>query len=92
MRRAVPLRKGDEVRVMRGEFRGKSGKVSRVDLKTLKVFVEGLKRKKASGQEVDAAIEPSNVVVLRLNMDDKERMKTLQKKAQAALAKAGGKA
>jgi large subunit ribosomal protein L24 len=78
-RRSAPLRKGDEVKVMRGEFAGKSGKVARVDLKESKIFIEGVKRKKVSGQEVDVAIEPSNVIAIRLNVDDKERVKSLRK-------------
>lgn len=78
-RRSAPLRKGDEVKIVRGDFAGKSGKISKLDLKALKIFIEGVKRKKVSGQEVDVAIEPSNVIAMRLNMDDKERIKSLKK-------------
>jgi len=92
-RRAVPLRNGDEIRVVCGEFKGKSGKVARVDLQKLKIFVEGLKQKKVSGQEADVAIDPSNVVVVRMNVDDKERAKSLQRTIAAASAeKQGGEA
>lgn len=40
-RRSVPVREGDRVKIMRGEYRGKSGKVSRVDVRYCKVYVEG---------------------------------------------------
>jgi large subunit ribosomal protein L24 len=90
-RRSVPLRKGDEVKVVRGEFAKKVGKVARVDLKKLKIFIEGVKRKKVSGQEVDVAIEPSNVMAIRLNIDDKERMKSLRKIAAPAKSVSAGK-
>ena len=36
--RSVPIRKGDTVRVMAGQFKDLSGKVSRVSLSKLKVY------------------------------------------------------
>lgn len=79
-KRSFALRKGDEIIVMRGEFKGKKAVVSRIDLKKTKLFTEELKRKKASGQEVSVPIEPSNVKIVRLNMDDKMRKKFLLRK------------
>ncbi|MFH0832675.1 MAG: 50S ribosomal protein L24 [Candidatus Aenigmatarchaeota archaeon] len=79
-KRSISLRKGDEVMVMRGEFRKKTGTVARIDLKRLKIFVDGIKKKKVSGQEVDAALEPSNVKIIKLNLDDKMRKKILLRK------------
>ena len=72
-RRSMSVRKGDEVVIMRGEFRKHSGKIVRVDMKTLKVYVEGAKRKKASGKEVDIPIDTSNLVITKLYRDDKKR-------------------
>jgi large subunit ribosomal protein L24 len=83
-RRSVPLRKGDEVTVVRGEHRKKSGKISKVELGSLKIYIEGLKVKKVSGQEVGFPVEPSNVIVTRLNLDDKQRVASLRKAKQAA--------
>ncbi len=79
-KRSFTLRKGDEIIVMRGEFKGKKAVVSRIDLKKTKLFAEELKRKKASGQEVSVPIEPSNVKIVKLNMDDKMRKKVLLRK------------
>lgn len=78
--RSLPVRKGDEVVVLRGEFRKKKGNVIRVDLKKLKIFVDGVKRKKVSGQEVELPIDPSNVMITKLNLDDRMRKKSLQRK------------
>lgn len=72
-RRALPVRKGDEVAVMTGSFRGKAGTVSSVSLGEMKVYVEGIKRKKASGQEMDVGIDPSNLKITKLYVDDKKR-------------------
>ncbi len=78
--RSVPVRKGDEVKIMRGEFRGKTGKVSRIDTKSLKIFIEEIKVKKANQQEVVAPIDPSNVMITKLDIDDKKRKKSLSRK------------
>jgi len=77
--RSVSLRKGDEVIVMKGKHAKKTGKISKIDLGELKIFIEGLKVKKVSGQEIDFSIDPSNVVVTKLNLDDKKRVASLRK-------------
>src|SRR3989344_1323746 len=50
--RAIQLRKGDTVKVVRGEFRGKEGKVERITLKTGRVYVASMDRIKADGSKV----------------------------------------
>ncbi|HLD85020.1 MAG TPA: 50S ribosomal protein L24 [archaeon] len=84
-KRSAQVRVGDEVVVMRGTFRKKGGKVSLVDLKKLKIQIEGVKVKKISGQEVPASIDPSNVMITRFNMEDKLRMKAGGKKKPKAI-------
>jgi len=73
-KRSLPLRKGDEVVVMRGNFKKKSGKVSKIDLSESKVYIEGIKRKKVSGQEVEVAFDPSNLLIKKIT-EDKGRFK-----------------
>lgn len=81
-RRSFPIRKGDKVRIMRGKYKGMQGTVIKVDLKKLKVYVDCAKRKKASGQEVNVPIDPSNLEIIELNLEDKERIKRLKKKKE----------
>lgn len=81
-KRSLPVRKGDEVKIMRGMFSGTRGKVSRVDLKSLKVYVDSAKVKKVSGQEVEAAIDPSNMMITKLEFEDKKRRKFLARKKE----------
>ncbi|MDI6720863.1 MAG: 50S ribosomal protein L24 [Candidatus Aenigmarchaeota archaeon] len=81
--RSLPLRKGDEVAVMKGEFKKSRGKVLRADLKELRVYIEGIKRKKVSGQEVDVPLDPSNLKITKLNLDDSRRKKAVERKKQA---------
>jgi large subunit ribosomal protein L24 len=78
-RRSVPIRKGDEVQVMRGSFDGFKGVVERVDLKKLKIYVEGANAKKVDGTEVAKPIDPSNVRITKLTLDDKMRIASIEK-------------
>jgi large subunit ribosomal protein L24 len=78
-RRSMPLRKGDKIRIMRGESRGLSGTVDRVDLSRSKIYVENVKAKKVDGSEVFKQVEPSNVMITELKLDDKKRQAVLKR-------------
>ncbi|MFH0928769.1 MAG: 50S ribosomal protein L24 [Candidatus Aenigmatarchaeota archaeon] len=79
-KRSLPVRKGDEVKVMKGKFKGTVGKVSRINMKRLKVYIENVKTKKASGEEVAVPIRPSNLLILNPVMDDGKRIKRRSEK------------
>ena len=79
-KRSLGLRKGDEVRVMRGDHRRITGKISRIDNKYLRVYIDGLKRKKVSGEEVMIPVHASNVMIIKAEMADKRRMKMINRK------------
>jgi large subunit ribosomal protein L24 len=81
--RSIPVRTGDTVRVLRGDYRGFEGKVLRVDKQKYKVFVDGINREKADGTSILVPIHPSKVEVVRLNLDDKWRSKILERKEAA---------
>ncbi|NIO44571.1 MAG: 50S ribosomal protein L24 [Candidatus Aenigmarchaeota archaeon] len=78
-KRSLPVRKDDEVKVMRGKFKGTTGKISKVDLKKLKVYIENVKRKKVSGEEIHVPIHPSNLLIINPVMDDKMRLKVINR-------------
>ncbi|MBI2583670.1 MAG: 50S ribosomal protein L24 [Candidatus Aenigmarchaeota archaeon] len=78
-RRSVAVRKDDEVKIVRGSKKGSAGKITRVDMKKMKIYVEGVKRKKVSGQEMDFPIDPSNVIVTKIFSDDKARIKYIRR-------------
>lgn len=48
--RAVPVRKGDTVKVMRGTFKGREGKVMTVYRKKWSIQIEKLTKEKANGK------------------------------------------
>jgi large subunit ribosomal protein L24 len=78
-RRSMVIRKGDEVRIMRGDNKGKTGAVEKVDIKKGKVHVEGLKRKKVDGSEIPIPIRPSKLQITKLVLEDKRRQAVLER-------------
>ena len=73
-KRSLPVRKKDIVKIVRGEFKGKDGKVIKVDHKNHKIFVDKIVRKKSNGTEYEVAIDPSNVIIMDLDNTDKKRI------------------
>lgn len=81
--KSFPVRTGDTVRVMRGDHKGFEGKISRVDLKSYRIYVEGLTREKVDGTTIFVPVHPSKVIVTHLNLDDKWRKEILEAKKEA---------
>ncbi len=77
-RRSLPVRKGDRVKIMRGDFKGMEGEVTRVDTKRGVIYVEGASITKADGTQVQRPINPSKVTLMRL-AEDRWRTKVLQR-------------
>ena len=80
-KRNLPLRKGDEVLIMRGAFKKKKAKVASVDLKNSRVALEGIQRTKKEGSKVNVYFHPSALQVQTLNLDDKQRVSALNRKS-----------
>lgn len=77
---SIPVRTGDTVRVMRGDYKGFEGKITRVDRREYRIFVEGATREKVDGSTALIPIHPSKVMITRLNLDDKWRREILKRK------------
>lgn len=73
--RNVVVRKGDKVKILRGKHKGATGKVIKVEIKKMKVYIEGLQRTKMDGSKVDIPMRASNLQIIELNLEDKKRMK-----------------
>ena len=84
--RHIPIRTGDSVRIMRGEFAGLEGKVERVEYPTGRIFVEGMTREKAAGTSSKLPVHSSKVMITNLNLSDKWRSGLLSEKAKSAEA------
>jgi large subunit ribosomal protein L24 len=71
--KTLPVRKGDTVRIQRGDNKGFEGKISRVDLSHYRIYIEGLTREKVDGTNIFLPIHPSKVELRNLNLDDNWR-------------------
>jgi len=78
-RRNIEVRKGDEIKVMRGKFKGKQGKVGVVDVKRTRVQVDGIQRTKQGGEKLETWFHPSKIKIIILNVEDKKRLKSSKK-------------
>ncbi len=79
-RRSFPVRKGDTVKILVGEFKGVEGKVTGVDRRRQVVYVENVTIKKADGRVKPRPIHVSNVIITSLNLEDKYRRQVLEAK------------
>ena len=86
-RRSFPLRKGDLVIIMRGTFKGKQGKVDKIDIKRTKVNIEKMQRSKKDGTKVNVVFNPSNLQIKELNLDDQRRIKAIEKQKKIEIKK-----
>merc|ERR1712006_61422 len=88
--RSMPVRKDDEVQVVRGHYKGQQvGKVVQCYRKKFCVYIERIQREKANGASVYVGIHPSKVCIVKLKMD-KDRKKILDRRAKGR-AEATGK-
>jgi len=78
-KRSIPLRKGDIVKIMRGKFKGKQGKITEIKLKTQKIFIEGIQIKKKDGSKTSVPLKPSILQIIELNTEDRKRKITRTK-------------
>ncbi|MBI2507598.1 50S ribosomal protein L24 [Candidatus Woesearchaeota archaeon] len=78
--RNIPVRKGDAVKIVRGNFKSHVGKIEKVMLKKTRVYVEGAQMVKRDGSKVFYPLHPSNLIITSLNLEDKKRQEILQRK------------
>ncbi|MBW2965383.1 50S ribosomal protein L24 [Candidatus Woesearchaeota archaeon] len=86
-RRSLAVVKGDKVKIMRGQFKGRENKVDRVDYKKTKVYVTGIETTKKDGSKSIIPLNPSNLMITELNLNDKKRKAALERKKAKPEAK-----
>ena len=77
--RAVKLRKGDKVKIMRGDHKGKLGTIEEVSIKKRLIYVTGIELVRKDGTKSKVPLQPSKLQVTELELSDKyraERFKT----------------
>ena len=71
---------GDSITILRGEFKGVDGKVSKISTQKTSVAIEGVKKEKTKGDKFDVYIHTSNLLITSLNTSDKWRIAKLEGK------------
>ncbi|MDD4878589.1 MAG: 50S ribosomal protein L24 [Candidatus Nanoarchaeia archaeon] len=81
-KRSIGIRKGDKVKIMRGQFKGKTGAVSLVNVKQSKVAVEGIDNIRKDGTKTPYMFVPSNLMITEIMIEDKQRKAMLERKGK----------
>ncbi len=76
--RSLPVREGDVVRIMRGSFRGKEGKIVSVDSKRGTAVVEGITIEKVDEKKVPRPIHASNLMIIKMDDTDPWRRRKFE--------------
>ncbi|KAK1925120.1 putative structural constituent of ribosome [Papiliotrema laurentii] len=88
--RSLPIRKDDEVLVVRGKYKGREGKIVQVYRKKWVVHVDRVVVEKSNAATVPVGIHPSNVVITSLKLD-KDRKAILERKGSKSTEKGASK-
>jgi large subunit ribosomal protein L24 len=79
-KRSARIRKGDRVKIMKGQFAEKTGKVDKVVSGEKLVYIEGVEIQRKEGTKVKYPINVSNVMIVELDVNDKKRQEILKRK------------
>ncbi len=82
-RRSMGLRKGDQVQIIKGKFKGAQGTVSSVDLKSMKIYVDAATVKKRNGAQVQVPLATSKLRITKLIATDKKRQQMMESAGKA---------
>lgn len=72
-KRSITIRKNDVVKIMRGFFAGKEGKITSVDRGANKVYIEKMVKRKSNGEERQVPIDASKLLVIDIDRTDRKR-------------------
>ena len=86
-KKSIRIVEGDNVKIVRGEFKGVDGKVSKISVQKSSLVIEGVKKEKTKGDKFDVYIHSSNVIVTSLNSDDNWRISKLEGKKPSKKSK-----
>ncbi|NHV98631.1 MAG: 50S ribosomal protein L24 [Thaumarchaeota archaeon] len=78
--RSLPIRAGDRVLIIRGDYKGVEGDVSRVDRARGRVYVSGVYRENARGEQRLIPIPLSSVILVKIEDKDEWRRRLIERK------------
>ncbi|MDH3277437.1 MAG: 50S ribosomal protein L24 [Nitrosopumilus sp.] len=79
-KKSIRVVEGDNIKIVRGEFKGVDGKIAKISVQKSSISIEGVKKEKTKGDKFDVFVHSSNVIVTGLNSDDKWRISKLEGK------------
>ena len=85
--RSMGVISGDSVIIMRGNFRGVEGKVTKVNYKKNFINIDGVTMEKANGDTIFVPIPPSKVMITKFNLEDKRRQDILDRRTSITIPK-----
>lgn len=88
--KSLPVRRDDEVTVVRGSSKDAKGKVSQVYRKRWCLYIEKLSKNRANGATIRLPIHPSNVVLTKLKITP-DRQNIIDRRAAGRADKNKGK-
>jgi len=84
-KRSARIVEGDTAKIVRGEFTGVDGKVTKISIPDRGVNIEGVKKEKLKGDKFDVYVHTTNIILTALDSGDKWRINKLEgNKATAA--------
>lgn len=75
--RNLTVREGDTVKIMKGEFKGITGRINRVNLRKSTVYVDGAERVRKDGTKSFFPLRPSSLMLVEISVEDKKRAASL---------------
>ncbi|VVB76566.1 50S ribosomal protein L24 [Candidatus Tiddalikarchaeum anstoanum] len=78
--RNMTVRKGDTVKILRGDFKGRTEKVEKVNRKDYKLYLSNVFNEKKDGTKVKYPVYYSNVRITELELSDKKRIPAKKEK------------
>ena len=88
--KSLPVRRDDEVLVVRGDYKDSKGRVNAVYRKRWCIYVDKVSETKQNGATIKIPLHPSNVVLTKLKLTP-DRQALLDRKAAGRGDKAKGK-
>jgi len=76
----MPVKAKDKVLILRGDFAYTEGEVTKVDLKKMRLYINGVTIEKTDGTERFYPVHPSNVVITDLNLKDDRRSRIIERR------------
>ncbi len=87
-KRSIRIIEGDTVKILRGEYKGVTGKITRISTEKNGAAIEGIKKEKLKGGNLDVFIHASNLLVTDIGTEDPWRQNKLEgKPAKSRAAK-----